>query len=112
MKTKNAILTNQNSASNDQVKFNLNEAGKLESMLYRFAEGKKYHRFSAETVGDHCLPTTISDLQKRHPIYFSRRFMKVPNRFGSETSVMLYWLEGDSLIKARLITGLGKDLAA
>jgi hypothetical protein len=51
-------------------------------------------------------------LQKRHPIYFSRRFIKVPNRFGSETSVMLYWLEGDSLIKARLITGLGKDLAA
>ena len=111
MKTQNAILTNQNSASNDQVKSNLNETGKLASMLYRFAEGKQYHRFSAETVGDHCLPTTISDLQKRYSIYFNRRSVKVPNRFGSKSTVSLYWLEGEFLIKARLVTGIDKEAA-
>jgi hypothetical protein len=89
----------------------INLNGKLKSMFYRFAQGKKYHRFSAELVGDHCLPTTISDLQKKHSIYFERKFIKVPNRFGSKTSVKLYWLQDDSLTKARLITGMDKEAA-
>ena len=109
---KKATHNDESSLSSSQVKFNLDATGKLASMLYLFAEGKQYHRFSAEKVGDHCLPTTISDLQKRHSIYFNRRFIKVPNRFGSETSVMLYWLQDESLINARLITGLDKGLAA
>jgi hypothetical protein len=106
MKTKSTILTNQNSASNDNINFTLNDAGKLASMFYRFARGERHHRFSAEVVGDHCLPTTISDLQKKHTIYFERKFIRVPNRFGSMTPVKLYWLEGDSLIRARLLAGL------
>ena len=92
-----------------QTKNNLD--GKLASMLHRFAQGNRYHRFSAEVVGDHCLPTTISDLQKRHGIRFERKFIQVPNRFGSKTSVMLYWLQDDSLTKARLITGISEDVA-
>ena len=90
---------------------NINLNGKLTSMLCRFAQGEKYHRFSAELVGDHCLPTTISDLQKKHSIYFERKFIAVPNRFGSKTSVDLYWLQDDSLTKARLITGIDKEAA-
>jgi len=85
----------------------LEARGKLNRMFCNFAKGKRYNRFSAERAGDHCLPTTISDLQRKHGIYFSRRFIKVPNRFYSETRVNLYWLEGDSLIKAREICGLG-----
>lgn len=109
---KKATHNDESSLSSNKEKFNLDTTGKLASMFYRFAEGMQYHRFSAEKVGDHCLPTTISDLQKRHSIYFNRRFIKVPNRFGSETSVMLYWLQDESLINARLITGLDKGLAA
>lgn len=111
MKTKNATPTNQSSASNQQPNISLKSDGKLVSMLYRFAEGKKYHRFSAELVGDHRLPTTISDLQKRHSIYFERKFIQVPNRFGTKTSVMLYWLQGDSLTKAQLLSGIDKEAA-
>lgn len=106
MKTKNDIPKNQNIVS-----INLNEMGKLDSMFYRFALGEKLHRFSAEIVGDHCLPTTVSDLQKRHGIRFERKFIQVPNRFGSKTSVMLYWLQDDSLTKARLITGISEEVA-
>lgn len=109
---KKATHNDESSLSNNQRNFNLDKVGKLASMLYRFAQGEKYHRFSAETVGDHCLPTTISDLQKKYPIYFNRKFVKVPNRFGSKTPVMLYWLEGDFLVQARLITGLDGGLAA
>ena len=86
---------------------NTKPAGKLDAMLQRFAEGNAYHRFRAETIGDHCLHTTISDLQKRHLITFNRRFIKVPNRFGSTTRVKLYWLEGDNLERAKKLTGLG-----
>lgn len=87
------------------------DSGKLDSMLFRFAQGKSYHRFSAELVGDHCLPTTISDLQKRHDIYFERKRVKVKNRFGTFTPVCLYWLSGKSLLKAQQITGLDKVTA-
>lgn len=81
--------------------------GKLDSMLKRFASGERHHRFSAEKVGDHALPSTISDLQKRHGIYFDRKRVKVPNRFGTETPIALYWLEGDNLQSARAQCGLG-----
>lgn len=94
-----------------QTDINPDGNGKLKSMLCRFAQGERYHRFSAESVGDHCLPTTISDLQKKYSIYFERKFVAVPNRFGSKTSVMLYWLQDDSLTKARLITGIDKEAA-
>lgn len=80
-------------------------------MLRRFAEGARIHRFQAEHMGDHCLPTTISDLQRRYTIYFHRERFKVPNRFGAETSVMLYWLEADSLAKARKIVRMDRGMA-
>lgn len=91
--------------SNDSS--NTMPAGKLNSMLFRFAEGNTYHRFIAESLGDHCLPTTISDLQKKYRLYFNRRMIKVPNRFGGMTSVKMYWLEGDNLKRAKKLCGLG-----
>lgn len=86
--------------------------GKLESMLRRFAEERRYHRFSAEIVGDHCLPTTISCLQRQHGIYFNRKMIRVKNRFGGESSVSLYWLNGVSLAKARRICGIESEVVA
>lgn len=85
--------------------------GKLKSMLHRFAMGNSYHRFSAERIGDHVLPTTISDLQKMYGIRFDRKRIKVKNRFGKYTSVCLYWLSGKSLIAARRIAGIDKEAA-
>jgi hypothetical protein len=83
---------------------NFGEGEKAFSVLKHFARGNRLHRFSAERLGDHVLPTTISDLQKKHGIYFERRTISVPNRFGSKTRVSEYWLEGKSLIKAKSIT--------
>lgn len=77
--------------------------GKLESMLRWFAAGKKYHRFSAEIVGDHALPSTISSLQRMYSIQFSRKWITLPNRFDSESRVKLYWLEGEDLKRVRHI---------
>jgi len=48
------------------------------------------NRFQAEEIGDHCLPSTISSLKTLHGLKFPRRWVKVPNRFGGETSVKEY----------------------
>ncbi|GAB1264271.1 hypothetical protein [Aurantivibrio infirmus] len=94
------------SPNKSQRKSNKNKPGKLVSMLTHFANGKRLHRFQAERLGDHCLPTSASDLQIKYGLYFSRKMIKVPNRFGSMTSVMLYWLEGKELERAREIVGI------
>jgi hypothetical protein len=91
------------SIPNKQSKRSRKRPGKQLHMLTVFANGKRHHRFSAELIGDHCLPSTISDLQKLYGITFARKMISVPNRFGGETSVMLYWLEGASLEIARRI---------
>jgi len=83
-------------------------------MLHHFAREKHLHRFQAEHPPylDHCLHSTVSALQKNYGLYFSRKRVNVPNRAGSETSVMLYWLEGVSLNKARALCGLTAEEAA
>ena len=48
------------------------------------------NRFQAEEIGDHCLPSTISSLKTLHGLEFPRRWVKVPKRFGGETSVKEY----------------------
>jgi len=80
-----------------------NELGKVESMLVHFAQGKRLHRFSAERLMDHCLPTTVSDLQRKYSITFSREWVEVPNRFKRPTRVKLYYLVGEHLHKAQAI---------
>lgn len=70
---------------------------KSKSMLLRFINGEKHHRFTAEVVGDHALPSTISYLQKRYLIRFKRKLIKVKNRFGSHSHVMLYWLTDEQI---------------
>lgn len=80
--------------------------GKLDSMLQYFSSGNRIHRFQAEKLGDHCLHSTISDLQARHSIEFHREWVLVPNKFGSYTRVKLYWLEGKDLESARSIVAI------
>lgn len=77
------------------------DLGKMVSMLLAFYQGQKLHRFIAERLGDHCLPSTVSTFANGYGMKFHRRMVKVPNRFGSITSVMLYWLADESRDAAR-----------
>ena len=76
---------------------------KLHDILSLFARGERLHRFQAERLGDHTLNSTISDIQKRHRVYFQRNRIRVKNRFGSETSVMQYWLDDSGQERAKLL---------
>jgi hypothetical protein len=76
--------------------------GKLDRILSTFAKGEKLNTFAARDLGDTCLHSTVSSLQKRHGVKFARQGQTVPGRYGS-SRVMMYWLEGDDLLKARRI---------
>ncbi len=73
---------------------------KLDRMLVLFANGRSLNTFQAKEEGDTCLHTTVSDLQARHGIRFSRQWEEVPNRFGTKTRVLRYWLQGQDLQRA------------
>lgn len=75
--------------------------GKELRMLALFAAGHSLNRFQAEKYGDHVLPTTVSDLQKRFELEFSRASEKVPTSYGKPTKATRYWLEGEHLDRAR-----------
>ena len=81
--------------------------GKELRMLALFAAGHALNRFQAEQHGDHCLPTTISDLQKRYGLEFQRQREKVNTRFDRPTRASRYWLEGEHLEKAKAIVRRG-----
>lgn len=63
------------------------------------------NRFQAEEEGDHCLPSTISGLSKIHGLEFPRRWIKIPNRFGSETFVKEYFTSDEDKLKINKILG-------
>ena len=75
---------------------------KNDTIMSELAE-RPLNRFEAEKIGDHCLPSTISRLTKLHGLEFPRRLVRVPNRFGGETSVMEYRTSEDDKIKIREI---------
>jgi hypothetical protein len=54
------------------------------------------HRFQAEVIGDHCLPSTVSGLIRRYGLLIDRDWIRVPTRVGSDTEVKRYWLNESS----------------
>jgi hypothetical protein len=64
------------------------------------------NRFQAEEEGDHCLPSTISRLSRLHGLEFPRKWVKVPNRFGGETSVKEYSTSDEDKLKINKILGV------
>lgn len=66
---------------------------KLRRVLDAFMTGASFNRFEAESLlHDHCLHSTISDIQKKYDIRFERVLEKVPGYMGSKTFCTRYWL--------------------
>lgn len=63
-------------------------------------------RFDAEGLGDHCLNSTISALSSQHGLEFPRKWVKVPNRFGGETSCKEYSTSDEDKFKISEILGV------
>jgi hypothetical protein len=95
--------------SNTQTEITSMKVGKLSRMLSVFASGMKLNTFQAKEEGDTCLHSTISDLQVRYGISFTREWEWVENRFGTQTRVLRYWLEGENLEKSKAVIGGGSQ---
>jgi hypothetical protein len=65
------------------------------------------HRFLAErTARDHCLPSTVSELEKDKGIVFERKEVVVPGYSGEPARLMAYRVAPESLSLARDLLGL------
>jgi len=69
------------------------------NIIQYLLSGKSLHRFKAETIGDHCLPSTISSISSKYNLEIPRKMIQVHNRFGSTTNVMCYWVSENDKIK-------------
>lgn len=66
---------------------------KIFRVLRILASGRSLHRFSAEkVVHDHCLPSTVSAIERRFGLRADRASIRVPGFAGRLTSCKEYWL--------------------
>lgn len=73
---------------------------KIARILGILRSGISINRFEAERVGDHCLPSTISELGSCHDLIIERHFERVPNRWGDPCLVKRYNLPSSERDKA------------
>jgi hypothetical protein len=80
---------------------------KQEMILEEMLSGP-INRFQAERIGDHVLNSTAATLANHHNIIISRRWIKLPGRFGS-IRCREYWIDPDHRDKAyKLLQSLQK----
>lgn len=78
----------------------MKSVSKRQRVFEAFVRGEKHTRFSAERdLHDHCLPSTVSDLQRLEGVVISRKLISVPGYRGSPTICCLYWIEPDEVAK-------------
>ncbi len=87
------------SGSGKQQKVHLRTGSKEFTIIQYLLLGNSLHRFEAETLGDHCLPSTISIIARKYGLEIPRKMVQVSTRFNSTTSVMRYWFSEEDKIK-------------
>lgn len=76
---------------------------KLRRIFAELAHGRSLNRFEAESLGDHCLHSTVSTIQQRYRIIVSRREEIVRGFGGHPTRVVRYWFEPAEQTKAVML---------
>lgn len=61
-------------------------------LAYLLMPGRSLNRFEALSIGDSCLPSTISAFSNTHGLAFERVSEQVPNNWGSPCPVTRYRL--------------------
>lgn len=83
--------------SNTKQLTRLRKKTKVGNILLVLFLGRSLNRFEAESLGDHCLHSTISCLSNEYGLKIDRKTEPVPNRFSEKlTSVKRYWLSQNS----------------
>jgi len=77
---------------------------KWQRVLQAFLAGRTLNRFEAERIGDHCLHSTVSKLERKGLVIF-RREEKIPGYLGLATHCCRYWLADTSRPRASELLG-------
>ena len=75
------------------------------TIIYHLLLGNSLHRFEAEGLGDHCLPSTISTISRKYGLEIPRKLVEVSTRFGGNTKVMRYWFSESDIEIIRKLLG-------
>jgi len=76
-------------------------------VLRAFADGHRLTRFDAEELGDHCLPSTVADLQKLG-VLIRRELVEREGRFGT-FHCCVYWIDAADRQEARRLLAGGAE---
>lgn len=75
---------------------------KISRVFAAFMREERHTRFTAEReLHDHCLNSTVSDIQKRYGIRLRRRRIIIPGYKGNPTNCCQYWLEREEIVRYR-----------
>jgi hypothetical protein len=97
----------QGSQSHGQIITSTSKApSKIARILEHLLNSGPLHRFEAEHIGDHCLPSTISSLSNGYGLIFKRTPERVPNRWGSPCDATRYSLPPSERRRAREVLAL------
>ena len=81
-------------------------------LAYLLTPCNSLNRFEAERLGDHCLPSTISDLFNDYDVQFLRESERVPNRWEKPCTVTRYCLpDSQREYACEVLKWLGKSAA-
>lgn len=101
---KGPASTGPESKSTQKSKPTDRKCSKKHRVLEALASGSRFHRFDAERdLHDHCLPSTISAIERDCHITVSRETVCVPGYQGASTYVAEYWLSASEIEKAKLV---------
>jgi len=81
---------------------------KADRVLDALMSGKSFNRFEAEReLHDHCLHTTVAELQTRRDLTIEREYETVPGYEGIPTQCKRYWMSPE---EAQRITARRKRI--
>lgn len=80
---------------------------KKSRVLAALMRGEKHTRFSAARIlHDHCLPSTVSELQSSYGVVISRQLITVPGFGGAPTNCCEYWIDNEERRRFRALAHL------
>jgi hypothetical protein len=82
--------------------------GKIGRILRTLASGRSLNRFEAEPLGDHCLHSTVSAIERHYGIRVDRREETVTGFGGHPTRCCRYWLADEQREQAAKLMGLSR----
>jgi len=85
--------------------YNIKKPTKRETILHWLInhsnKGSKVTRLDAEFIGDHCLNSTVAEIQQVYSVKISRQKTKRPTRFNKAADFNEYWIAETDLVNAR-----------